>query len=216
MTVRKAEFVLLYVALPVALLAVRWLWRPFPVLVVLWAAALPAGVWLAARRGWGRRQFLGMALTNRQWRGVAARLALAAAVLTGGIWMVAPEAWLALPRERPGVWAVVMCCYPLLSVYPQGILYRALYYERYADLFGSEGVRLTVGAAVFSLAHLVFANGWALALTLVGGVLFNRTYRRTGSLVAAGLEHAVCGQIAFTVGWGTFLYHGTQQLAERL
>jgi membrane protease YdiL (CAAX protease family) len=97
---------------------------------------------------------------------------------------------------------LVMVCYPLLSVYPQGILYRGLFYARYADLFRSERGAWVAGAAAFSLAHLVFANVWAVGLTFAGGLLFNRTYRKTGSLLASDVEHAVCGQWVFTFGWG--------------
>ena len=34
------------------------------------------------------------------------------------------------------------------------------------------------------------------------------------ALMASNLEHALYGQIAFTSGWGRFLYHGTVRLAE--
>jgi membrane protease YdiL (CAAX protease family) len=90
-----------------------------------------------------------------------------------------------------------------------------LFYARYASLFRTESRSWLAGAAVFSLAHLVFANGWALALTFVGGLFMNRMYRRTGSLLASNLEHAVYGQLVFTTGWGRFLYHGTTRLLER-
>jgi hypothetical protein len=44
-------------------------------------------------------------------------------------------------------------------------------------------------------------------LTLAGGWLFARRYQRTRSLLAASVEHALYGVLAFTVGLGTLFYH---------
>ena len=211
-----SEFVLLYVALPAALLAVRAAGGAFPVLPVLWVAALPAALYLVRRCGWGRRELAGLALTPSQWRHMGLRLVVAALALTGGVLLVAPAQLFELPRGRPLLWALVMVFYPVLSVYAQGLLYRGLFYARYAVLFGSERGAWLAGAAVFSLAHLVFANPWALALTFVGGLFINRTYRRTGSMLASDLEHAAYGQLVFTLGWGRYLYHGTMRLLENM
>jgi hypothetical protein len=210
------EFLGLYVALPALLLAVRLFHVPVPVLPVLWVAACLAARYLVARHGWGTRELLGFALTRRQAAHLFLRAALAAAVLTGGILLVAPEQVFELPRRNPQLWGLVMVFYPLVSVYPQGVLYRGLFFARYARLFRTERSAWLAGAVVFSLAHLVFANVWAVALTLVGGLLINRTYRATGSLMAANLEHAVYGQLVFTCGWGRYLYHGTVRLLEGL
>ncbi|MDR2849609.1 MAG: CPBP family intramembrane metalloprotease [Verrucomicrobiota bacterium] len=208
------EFIGLYVALPVALAGVRLAYGAFPVLPILWVAALPAAVCLARRYGWGRREFFGLGLSRGQAARMAFRLALAGAVLTGGLLLVAPGLFLELPRRDPRLWALVMAAYPVLSVYPQGILYRGLFFARYAALFPGGRSGIAAGAAVFCLAHLLFANVWALALTLAGGVLFVRTHRATGSMLAADVEHAVCGQMVFTCGWGRFLYHGVTRLVE--
>lgn len=209
------EFALLYALLPAALLwAKRFGWS-VPVLPVLWAAAYPAARVLAARYGWGAKEFVGFALTRPQALRLALRAAAAAGLLAGGILLVAPGQFLELPRSNPRLWGLILTFYPLVSVYPQGVLYRGLFYARYAGLFGSERAAWLAGAAAFSLAHLAFANVWAVALTFAGGLLINRTYRRTGSLLASDLEHALYGQLVFTTGWGRFLYHGTARLLER-
>lgn len=210
------EFIGLYVALPAVLLGARLAGCEVPVLPVLWLAAYPAARYLVVRRGWGVRELIGFSLTRAQAWHLAMRLVIAAAVLTGGILWVAPERFLDLPRRDLTLWALIMFFYPALSVYPQGILYRGLFYARYAGLFRDERGAWLAGAAVFCLAHLVFANGWALGLTLAGGLLISRTYRKTGSLMASDLEHAVYGQLVFTSGWGRFLYHGTTRLVESL
>lgn len=90
-----------------------------------------------------------------------------------------------------------MMCYPILSVFPQGILAcRGLFYARYAPLFGS-GRRAWLAGALAPALHLVFMNVWAVALTFCGGLFINRTYRKTSSLLASGLEHALYGQLVF-------------------
>lgn len=210
-----AEFVVLYVVLPLALLAARWMGCNVPVLPFLWAASYPAAVCLVRRYGWGAKELVGFSMTRSQAGHLLLRVAIAAAALTGGILLVAPEQLFELPRRSPSLWALVMLCYPVLSVFPQGILYRGLFYARYASLFGTERRALLAGAVAFSLAHLVFVNVWAVVLTFVGGLFINRTYRKTGSLMASCLEHALYGQIVFTAGWGRFLYHGTVRLLER-
>jgi membrane protease YdiL (CAAX protease family) len=108
-----------------------------------------------------------------------------------------------------------MCLYPLLSVYPQALIFRALFVERYARIFASERTTLVVGALCFCLAHLPFRNLWALGFTCIGGFFFLRTYLRSKSLLLSCLEHALYGQMLFTVGWGAFLYHGGTQALLR-
>ena len=41
-----------------------------------------------------------------------------------GSWLFEPERLFAFVRQRPLVWALVIILYPVLSVYPQGIVYR--------------------------------------------------------------------------------------------
>jgi len=208
------EFVALYVALPPILLAVRTATNgSMPVLPVLWVAALSAACVLRVKYGWGRTAFVG-AGRRSDWRMIAVRIGWVGSALAVGLLAVAPTHLLELPRHNLRLWGLVMVCYPLLSVYPQGILYRGLFYERYAHLFGTERGAWWGGAVVFAWMHVVFANAWAMILTFVGALLFNRTYRRSGSLLASGIEHAAYGQLAFTLGWGRFLYHGTVRLLE--
>ncbi len=210
----RLEFIGLYLALPTLLMAARLAGCVVPVLPLLWMAALPAAFYLVKCRRWSVRELVGGVPERQQLAGMVLRFVSAAFILSVGILLIEPGGFMLLPRRDPRLWALVMVFYPVLSVVPQGILYRALFRERYAVLFRSETSRMLVAAAVFSLAHLVFANGWAVGLTLVGGFLINRTYRKSGSMLAANIEHAVYGQLAFTTGWGFFLYHGTIRLIE--
>lgn len=208
------EFTGLYLLLPAALLAARLSGHVVPVLPVLWVAACPASVYLVRCRDWSARDLVGGTLGRQHLRGMFLRFAAAALLLSAGMLLIEPRGFMLLPRRDPRLWALVMIFYPVLSVVPQGILYRALFHARYAKLFRSELARDLAATAAFGVAHLVFGNVWAVGLTLVGGYFINRTYRKSGSLLASNIEHAVYGQLAFTAGWGLFLYHGTIRLLE--
>ncbi len=152
--------------------------------------------------------------TRRDWRRMVIRLAILAAVLTAALLWVRPEGLLRFPRERTRLWLMVMMLYPLLSVMPQGIIYRACFHYRYAPMF-PRALQTAVAAAVFSLAHLPFANVYALAFTFAGGWMFLVSYRRTRSLLFAAVEHALYGNFIFTIGWGEYFFHaGTLRLLE--
>ena len=64
------------------------------------------------------------------------------------------------------------------------------------------------GAVCFGWSHLLFGNFVAPLVTALGGVLFMRTYLRSGSGWLADLQHAILGDVAFTIGYGQWLYAG--------
>jgi membrane protease YdiL (CAAX protease family) len=71
---------------------------------------------------------------------------------------------------------------------------------------------IAASATAFGFGHIIFHNWTAVALTLPGGLLFGKTYRRTSSLLAVSVEHALYGCAVFTIGYGKFLYEGTLSL----
>ena len=185
-------------------------------LPVLWVVGLTVGAGLLACRGFERRRLVSWSGWRQEMPSILLRFAVAAVLLTALLWLHRPDYLFSLPRTQPGFWALVMLAYPVLSVCPQALAFRALYEYRYASLFGNGKVSWVVGAAVFSFAHLPFWNVWALGFTFVGGLMFLRTYRRTKSLPLSSLEHALYGDLLFTLGWGIYLVHGgTQGLLVR-
>jgi membrane protease YdiL (CAAX protease family) len=106
-------------------------------------------------------------------------------------------------------WAVVMVAYPVSSVYPQGLLYRAFFFQRYGGLFKGKWTMIVASAVAFAFLHIIFRNWLAVDLTLAGGLLFAWRYERTGSLAVSSIEHALYGCWLFTVGLGQYFYHGT-------
>jgi len=116
-----------------------------------------------------------------------------------------------LVRRAPLFWVAIMLLYPLLSVYPQELLYRAFFFHRYQPLFGSGWGMLLASAFAFGFAHVILGNWISVVLCLIGGLLFALTYQHSGSLLLTCLDHALFGNFIFTVGLGQFFYHGSRR-----
>ena len=123
--------------------------------------------------------------------------------------------WFALPRHKPLLYIFVMIAYPLLSVYPQEVIYRGLFYQRYAPAFGSTKVAIVVNALFFGWGHIIFRNPVAIGLTLIGGAIFSLTYIRSRSLLASSIEHSLYGCLLFTIGLGWYFIGGSVAAVER-
>lgn len=173
-------------------------------------SATAISLWLLLRdRAFDRAQFVNMPGVTRGWKGVVALWGLAAGAMTALVWWGRPEIFLSLVRERPGLWALIMVGYPIISVYPQNIIYRGLIFQRYKPVFGDGGWGMVcASASAFCFAHVVFQNWIALGLTAVGGIIFAATYDKHRSILLSSIEHALYGLTVFTVGLGSFLYHG--------
>ncbi len=107
--------------------------------------------------------------------------------------------------NKPLLWIIILGVYTFLSVWPQEVIYRAFFFNRYETLFQNKKILIFVNAILFSLAHLFFRNTLVLILTFVGGLLFAYTYFNTRSTLLASVEHALYGNWLFTVGMGEML-----------
>lgn len=138
-------------------------------------------------------------------------LGLFAVIVVIGIVLVlryAPATFLNFPRSSPLFWSLVMVLYPVLSVYPQGIVYRAFMFDRYRELFGAGWGMVLASATAFAYVHIVFRNPLALGLAFLAGLLFGVRYLQTGSVFVTSFEHALYGCTIFTIGLGRWFYHG--------
>jgi membrane protease YdiL (CAAX protease family) len=130
---------------------------------------------------------------------------------TAATYALVPQRFLALPRHNPRLWLLICVLYPLLSVYPQEVIYRAFFFEHSTRLL--PGVRspwlVALNAALFGFAHIVFGNVWAPILSAAGGLLFASTYLKSRSVMCAALKHALWGNLIFTIGLGPLFAGGT-------
>lgn len=131
-------------------------------------------------------------------------------VLSASLFLLAflasPETFMEMPRERTQLWVMIVLLYPFISALPQEFLYRHFYFWRYKPLFRNEWGVLISSILVYSFVHVIFDNWVAVALTLVGGILFATTYMYTRRLSLAWVEHAIYGQVIFTAGLGPYFY----------
>lgn len=131
---------------------------------------------------------------------------LAIAVITSAfVWFTNKNLIFNVVLNKPKLWVVILFAYTFFSVYPQEIIYRTFYFQRYEVLFKNKNVFILVNAFVFSLAHIFFKNSLVLILTFVGGLLFAFTYDKTKSTLLVTIEHALYGCWLFTVGMGDML-----------
>lgn len=208
------ECLLLFVAVPGVL--VRWHQQAdipfFPVLLGLFALTLLLG---------GRDPAVTFRLPaprpslRTELKRLAPRLILVAIALPLLTRLLHPELFFRFPRESPRVWLMVMLLYPLLSVLPQEVMFRAFFMPRYAPLFGGGVAMVAVNALLFAWAHAFFLNWTAPLLSLAGGWLLADTWRRTGDLRLVCIEHALYGQFVFTSGIGWFFYTGSTRAIEQ-
>ncbi|MBO1360795.1 CPBP family intramembrane metalloprotease [Acetobacter sacchari] len=197
---RAAEFLLLFVGGPLAILALH---RAGVLFGLLWAAAALA--WISQRGATAPQsgQTLGAAL-----RTPLLRFIVLAPLIMIAAWIWSPQTLFSLPREKPGFWLVIVVLYPLLSVWPQEMLYRSFLFRRYGGLFGGDRGTIAASALAFGFAHILFLNWIAIAMTTIGGLLFARDYARHRDLRVACIEHSLYGCLIFTIGLGRFFYTG--------
>ena len=200
------ELVVIFIALP---LFYRYGPLRLPALPILWAVTGYA-LWQAMRDASFDRRWLWSAdALAPSLPAILMAFAPAALMIWFTVRRSAPKLQWSLIRKRPVLWAVVMLAYPVLSVYPQGLLYRAFFFHRYSGLFPGRWEMIVASAAAFAFMHIIFRNGLAVVLTFAGGLLFAWRFDGTHSLAASSFEHALYGCWIFTVGLGQYFYHGT-------
>lgn len=107
--------------------------------------------------------------------------------------------------NKPKMWVIFLFVYAFLSVYPQELVYRTFFFQRYQSLFANKKLFIFINAIVFSLGHIFFKNPLVIVLTFFGGTLFALTYNQTKSTLLVSIEHAIYGCWLFTVGMGSML-----------
>ena len=139
---------------------------------------------------------------------VLLRFVLGGAGLFLLVYLLEPTLLFNFVKGEPKIWLIVMCLYPLVSVYPQEIIYRAFFFHRYKPLFPNPYIMILASGLTFGLVHIFFFNWWALTLSTVGGIMFAWTFHRSRSILFTSIEHGLWGDLIFTVGLGLYFYSG--------
>ncbi|WP_250437053.1 CPBP family intramembrane glutamic endopeptidase [Hanstruepera flava] len=139
------------------------------------------------------------------WQRTLVKFMLIMVLTTAFVWFTDKENLFVVVRTKPQFWVFILFIYSLFSVYPQEVLYRTFFFQRYESLFTNNRLFLFVNAIVFSLGHLFFKNTLVLVITFLGGLLFALTFKKTRSTFLVSVEHAIYGCWLFTVGMGEML-----------
>lgn len=202
---RWAELLILLLGVPLLL----WLVLPPKAIIpVVWTMAvlchhLSSRIEASHPRVWWNVA----AVTRAELKRMLLRFIPCALLLYGLTRYFHPEMLFSFVLTMPVFWAVVMVLYPILSVVPQEIIFRRYIYVRFAGILTPMGLWLVSGLG-FGFAHIALDNWVAPALCAIGGLMFAQTYARTRSLALVSLEHALYGDMVFTLGLGRYFYHG--------
>ena len=177
---------------------------PRPKIMILLAVCIVSLVLLLCDKTFERGRF--GANGFRIWRPLVVRFVLIAGCLSLYTALAEPENALALLRRNPSLWAIIMITYPVFSVVPQEIIYRAFFFHRYGLLFANEKTGVVVNAALFAFAHIFFRNWVAVIGAFVAGLFWATTYLASRSLLVVSVEHALYGTLVFTLGIGHYFY----------
>lgn len=139
------------------------------------------------------------------WKHTLIKFLIVAGVTAFYVWIINPDVLFCVPLTKPGLWVSILLVYTFLSVWPQEVIYRTFFFERYGFIFKDKRLLIFVNAIVFSMAHLFFRNTLVIVLTFIGGLLFAYTYYKTRSTTLVSIEHALYGNWLFTVGMGEML-----------
>jgi len=178
---------------------------PIPLLFLVFGFCL---IVLRRDRSFDRRRLWNRGGVRGQLKPILLHFAAAGVALIAFTLIIAPDHFLEFPRRVPGIWLMVMVLYPVFSVYPQELVYRTFFFHRYRELFPGPWAMVLASALAFGWVHIVFGSWVSVVLSSLGGVLFARTYQRSESTLAAGIEHALYGCYVFTLGLGYYFYHG--------
>lgn len=155
------------------------------------------------RKIWGWQE-----VTWVNLRPILGRWMLVSAALLLFTWQVFPDKLFFILHHKPEILPFILVFYPIFSALPQEFIFCSYFFKRYEKFFGRGVLIIAASAVVFSFAHLMFINWVAPILSLLGGVIFARTFKQTGSLALVTIEHALYGNLLFTIGLGWFFWGG--------
>ena len=197
---RLLEFILLFFVLPIGLAL------PLPITLKLTAVGISilyVVIVFIKKRNFARMQFEEPNIIYIFRVAILAILLFVAGAII--INMYQPELLFKVVKEQPLLWLTILFVYTFLSVLPQEIVYRKFFLDRYYILFESKRMLYFFNIICFSICHLFLHNWIVLALTAIGGCFFLYTYEKEKNIWWTSFEHALYGNIIFTLGLGSML-----------
>ena len=197
---RSLEFVLLFFILPIGL--------AFPIAITLKGVAVSVALLYVIMVFIKKRNFTRMQFKEPNILYVFRVVTMVVLLFISGYFLIQvyqPELLFKIVKTKPKLWLTILLVYSFLSVLPQEIIYRKFFLERYYILFESKRALYFFNILCFSICHLFLHNWMVLVLTAVGGCLFLYTYEKEKNIWWTSFEHALYGNIIFTLGVGEML-----------
>ena len=200
-----SELLGIFVIIPAIIYALL----PLPIIPILWLITFLC-IWAVFKdKTFDRDSLWRASELKKNYKSMLKQFIVVAVVMMALVYFFIPDHLFSLIKEDTLVWMLIMILYPLISVYPQELLYRTFFFHRYKILFNKKWKIITVNALLFGYMHIIFQNWVAVGLTVAGGFLFASIYERTRSTLLVSVAHALYGELIFTVGLGTYFYAGT-------
>lgn len=195
----KTEFFVIFIFIP-ALFIVKVL--PFVLIMpVLWTLSIYAA-WVLKL---GFKDIYYLDLKKKELKDIFRKFLFIASFIALFSFVFYPEKLFGFVIEKPLIYLLVFILYPLLSVVPQELIFRKLFFERYGFSVSKE-LHLWVNAFMFGFIHIVFGNLIAVSFSIIGGYIFANRYKRCKDLFPVYVEHSLYGLFVFTIGLGEFFY----------
>jgi len=196
-----SEFIVLYLILPV-LIMLDFL--PVPLLLILLVLGVTVHLFLSYDHGFARNSLYNWRSGKKEIGKIILLFIPLAALMVLFIWKIDKSKLFYLPSSNPFFLLMISIFYPVFSVVPQGLAYRALFFHRYGSFFPGDTLKIIISAAIFSFGHILYKNAMVLLLAFIAGLIFAYRYQKTNSLLISILEHSLYGVWLFTCGLGYF------------
>ncbi len=207
----RVEFLALYFGVPAAIAILLPASAMFTALflftglglVLLWLT--PTFRWRSLVSGMGRIGWTYVAVVSIL-TALASYLVIQAYRPEALFFLLGPDA----PR-LPNGWPIIVMIalfYPLVSALPQELVFRSLYFRRYAGILPTGTAGIALNAAVFSFAHLMYWSWIVAAMTFAGGLVFAWSYEVRRNFPEAVVLHSIAGVVLFAFGMGVYFYSG--------
>lgn len=206
------EFFVLFLLIPLIL----FIWTPTPILPFLWLIAGYCFYILVIDKNFKRKRLTKVkAVRKKNIKPLLIQFFSISIIFTLILYMMMPAKLFSLIENHPIMWILVILIYPIFSVYPQEIVYRAFFFHRYKKIFRNKELMIIINSFLFGYLHIIFHNWIAVILTIGGGYLFATLYKKTHSLALLFVSHSLYGCMLFTIGLGEFFYTGTISIMDK-
>lgn len=206
-TALAIEFLCLCILLPTIIITYRL--APF-MMVFLWSAAAYCAYHLFIKRHehFAKDIWKWKSVNWANLKTIIPRWILCCIGMLLFIYFYDPDKMFDLAHRKPEFIIFLFIAYPLLSAFPQELIFCSFFFHRYQAFFKSDKVRIIASALVFAYAHVLYINWVAPLLSFIAGLIFAQTYAKTRSLALVTVEHALYGNALFLIGLGWYFWGG--------